>query len=112
MITNNYYNPEPKKHILCKYNCGASLTFDPNILSGISRKVIPLNLDGTLHNCPNRSHKCKDSIRTCYYCKQEITFHDDRTAPSGKKIPLNLNDTVHDCENNPFNRSKKENQVN
>jgi hypothetical protein len=98
--------PLELKNILCKYGCGASISFDPNILSAISRKVIPLNLDGTLHNCPNKSYKTKDSIRTCKYCNQKITFHDHIKTPTGKRIPLNLNDSIHDCEKNPYNQAR------
>jgi hypothetical protein len=102
----NNYNQTTKKDIPCKYDCGNRIRFDPNILSDISRKVIPLNLDGTPHYCPNRSHQGKDTIRTCYYCKQNITFHDHIKTPTGKRIPLNLNDSIHDCERNPYNQAR------
>jgi hypothetical protein len=59
------------------------------------------------HGPNNNSCKGKDSVRICKYCNGEITFHDDRIAPSGKKIPLNLDDTIHDCKNNPYNQTKK-----
>jgi hypothetical protein len=59
-------------------------------------------------NSYNNNKQRQDSIKNCRYCNKQITFHDNRTAPSGKKIPLNLDSTVHDCENNPFNRSRKE----
>ena len=67
--------------------------------------MIPLNLDNTPHKCPNRSYK-RDSIRTCNYCKQKITFHENRKSPNGRKIPLNLNETIHDCILNPYNQAK------
>ena len=103
----NNYNQTTKKDIPCKYGCGTSIRFDPNSLSEISRKMIPLNLDNTPHNCPNRSYKGKDSVRTCKYCNGEITFHEDRKAPSGKKIPLNPDNSIHDCVLNPYNQGKQ-----
>ena len=103
----NSNTPLELKNILCKYGCGTRIRFNPNLLSEISQKLIPLNMDNSPHNCPNRPYK-KDSKRICRYCNQTIIFHDDVTAPSGKKIPLNLDSTVHDCESNPFNRSRKE----
>ena len=107
MNTNNNHNSDPKKHILCKYDCGTSIRFDPNILSDISRKMIPLNLDDTPHNCPNGLYRSKDSVRICKYCNGEITFHEDRKAPSGKKIPLNLDSSIHDCIFNLYNQAKQ-----
>lgn len=52
---NNNYDVVSKK--LCKFGCGNSIRFDPNVLSRISRKMIPLNLDNTPHNCPNGKFK-------------------------------------------------------
>jgi hypothetical protein len=111
MNTNSNTDLDHKKHIPCKYGCGANITFDPNILSGISRKMIPLNLDYTPHNCTNRLFKSKDSVKTCNYCGGRITFHEDRKARSGRKIPLNPDDTIHDCKLNPFNQAKKERTI-
>jgi hypothetical protein len=54
---------------------------------------------------PNNNTK-KDSVKICWYCNKEITFHEDTKAPSGKKIPLNRDNSVHDCLLNPFNEAK------
>jgi hypothetical protein len=106
MNSNNDYQADPKKYIPCKFGCGTSIRFDPTIVSDINRKMIPLNLDNTAHNCANRAYKTKDSVRICIHCKQQITFHENRKSPNGRKIPLNLNDTVHDCILNPYNQAR------
>jgi hypothetical protein len=83
-----------KKDILCKYGCRTPLKFDPNMISA-SGKKIPLNLDGTAHECSNRPYN--NGTRSCYYCSGLITFSDSITAESGKRIPLNPDSSLHDC---------------
>src|SRR5512133_1363580 len=38
------------------------------------------------HGPNNNSFRAKDSVRKCWYCDQDITFHNHIKAPSGKKI--------------------------
>jgi hypothetical protein len=104
-----------KKDIYCKYGCGTLIQFfyfttsDTRVCGKATGKLIPLNLDNSPHNCPNRPHKNKVEykIRTCNYCNQQITFEDSIRAKSGKRIPLNLKDkSYHNCSQNPFNRSR------
>lgn len=42
----------------CWYNCGADITFDDGV-RGKTGKKIPLNLDGTRHDCPNSPYRMK-----------------------------------------------------
>lgn len=39
----------------CWYNCGTDIIFDDGV-RGKTGKKIPLNLDGTRHDCPNSSY--------------------------------------------------------
>jgi hypothetical protein len=42
----------------CWYNCGTEITFDYGIISRTGKKI-PLNLDGTFHNCPNSPYNLR-----------------------------------------------------
>jgi hypothetical protein len=44
----------------CWYNCGTDIMFDDGA-RGKTGKKIPLNLDGTRHDCPNSPYKRKVS---------------------------------------------------
>jgi hypothetical protein len=44
----------------CWYNCGTDIIFDDGV-RGKTGKKIPLNLDGTRHDCPNSPYKRKVS---------------------------------------------------
>ena len=100
---------------ICKFGCGASIKFDNNRVSRRGIKI-PLNLDGTLHDCPNSPfNKAKQLQRinnnnttrtiTCKYCNQQITFNDNITSERGKKIPLNPDGSHHNCLQHPFNQT-------
>jgi hypothetical protein len=56
--SNNHQNTEfhPRKGTLCKFGCSTRITFDNNILSK-NGKMIPLNLDGSFHDCPARNQE-------------------------------------------------------
>jgi hypothetical protein len=103
----------------CRYRCGTPIKFDNNQVSASGLKI-PLNLDGTPHDCANRPYNRrrhqqlqtskpgkKWQIKPCKYCSQSITFDDDVTAASGKRIPLNPNGSHHECPNNPYNVARR-----
>jgi hypothetical protein len=109
-------NSSEKKDILCKYGCQTPIKFD---LSRVSARGIriPLNLDGSAHDCPLRQfNKTKqlqrinnnDIIRTinCKYCDQQISFSDNIRSERGKKIPLNPDGSHHNCPQRPFNQTR------
>jgi hypothetical protein len=104
MSSNSDYNKRVKKDILCKYGCGDPIKFDVNRVSRNGKKI-PLNLDGTAHDCSKRPYN--NGIRSCYYCSELITFSNSITAESGKMIPLNPDSSLHDCAKNPFNQTKR-----
>jgi hypothetical protein len=91
----------------CKY-CGMLIRFDAKMKSKNGRSI-PLNPDGTTHNCPNNPYnesaaysKTTKKIYYCNYCGKEITFDNSKKTPNGKSRPLNLDKTEHDCPNYPF----------
>ena len=47
----------------CWYNCGTHIIFDDGI-RGKTGKKIPLNLDGTRHDCPNSPYHKRNSQKT------------------------------------------------
>jgi hypothetical protein len=102
--------------IICKYGCQTTIKFDNSRVS-LKGIKIPLNLDGTAHNCPSspfnkakqRHEIYNNTIRTitCRYCGQQITFDDKITSARGRKIPLNVDGSNHNCTNNPFNKTSR-----
>lgn len=44
----------------CWYNCGTDIIFDDGVI-GKTGKKIPLNLDGTRHDCPNSPYHKRNS---------------------------------------------------
>lgn len=46
----------PNKGTLCKFGCGIRITFDSNTVSK-NGKIIPLNIDGSFHDCPARNQE-------------------------------------------------------
>lgn len=108
--------------IICKYGCQTPIKFDNNRVSTRGIKI-PLNLDGTLHDCPNSPfNKAKQRYEidnnnttrtiTCKYCGQQITFNDKITSARGRKIPLNIDGSNHNCRNNSFNQADRRNNDN
>jgi len=102
----------------CRYGCGTSVKFDNNHIS-VRGLRIPLNLDGTHHDCANRPYNIRKQqqlqilkprrwqIKPCKYCSQSITFDDDTRAPSGRRIPLNPNGSHHECPYSPYNMARQ-----
>jgi hypothetical protein len=102
----------------CRYDCRTPIKFDDNQVSVRGLKI-PLNLDGTRHDCANRLYnrriqqqlqilkpEKKLQIKPCKYCSQPIAFDDDIRAPSGKRIPLNADGSHHECLHNPYNMAR------
>ncbi|CAN5399331.1 hypothetical protein BH18THE2_BH18THE2_26640 [soil metagenome] len=54
MSSNIHSNRDTNKREYLCHGCGQPIKFDANVTSSISGKAIPLNLDGTQHDCPNR----------------------------------------------------------
>jgi hypothetical protein len=114
--TNN--NGPTEKNTWCKYGCQTAIKFDKNQVSARGVKI-PLNLDGTPHDCPRSPfNKAKhgqeidiNTIRTitCKYCGQQITFNNKITSARGRKIPLNGDGSNHNCRNNFFNQVDRRN---
>lgn len=109
-------NSPVKKEILCKFGCQTAIKFHSSQIS-VTGKKIPLNQDGTPHNCPLRPfNKLKQiqqthnnaarSAITCKYCSQQITFKESIASARGKKIPLNSDGSHHDCPQRPFNQAR------
>lgn len=107
MSLNN--NNRLKKNTFCKYGCQTPIKFDNSQVSTRGIKI-PLNLDGTLHDCPNspfnkakQRHKIDNNNTTrtitCKYCGQQIMFNDKITSARGRKIPLNIDGSNHNCPN-------------
>ena len=104
--------------LYCRYGCGTPIKFDDNQVSPRGLRI-PLNLDGTRHDCAyrpyNRSRlqlqiskpEKKWQIKSCKYCNQSITFDNDVRAPSGKRIPLNPNGSHHECPYNQYNMARR-----
>jgi hypothetical protein len=103
----------------CRYGCGTPIKFDSNQVSARGLKI-PLNLNGTRHDCANRPYNRRRlqqlqilkprktwQIKPCKYCSQSITFDDDVRTPSGKRIPLNADGSHHECPNNPYNVARR-----
>ena len=104
--------------IICKYGCQTPIKFDLSRVSARGIKI-PLNLDGTLHDCPNSPFNKAKQLQqinnnndtrsiNCKYCSQQITFNDNIISRKGRKIPLNLDGSNHNCPQNPFNLSKRD----
>ena len=104
----------------CKYGCQTPIKLKDSQVS-IRGLKIPLNLDGTAHDCANRPYNKRRkpqqqiskaattwNVKPCKYCGQSITFNDSVTAPSGKKIPLNIDGSHHECPRNPFNIARQQ----
>jgi DNA-directed RNA polymerase subunit RPC12/RpoP len=119
MSSNNNIDAQFKKDTFCKYGCYTRIKFDNSQVSVRGRKI-PLNLDGSLHDCPNSQfNKAKqlqrinnnDATRAiiCKYCGQQIMFNDKVTSVRGRKIPLNIDGSNHNCPNNSFNQARRRN---
>ena len=92
--------------IICKYGCQTAIKFDNRQVSAKGIKI-PLNLDGSPHDCPKRPSLSNKGTITCKYCTQSITFDNNIKAKSGKKIPLNIDGSNHNCPKSPYNVSKR-----
>jgi hypothetical protein len=103
---------------LCRYGCQTPIKFDNNELSASGVKI-PLNLDGTQHDCANRPYNRRKqmlaqtpklwgkwNIKPCKYCSQPITFDDSVRATSGKRIPLNADGSHHECAKKSYNTAR------
>ena len=103
----------------CRYGCGTPIKFDSNQVSRRGLQI-PLNLNGTHHDCANRPYNRRKhqqlqivnpgkkwQIKPCKYCRASITFDDDVTASSGKRIPLNPNGSHHECPYNQYNLARR-----
>ena len=103
----------------CRYGCGTPIKFDDTQVSARGLRI-PLNPDGTHHDCDNRPYnrrryqqrqilrpEKKWQIKPCKYCSQSITFDDGITAPSGKRIPLNADGSHHECPYNQYNLARR-----
>lgn len=105
----NTINPSNKKlSLLCKYGCQSPIKFDNSRISANGRKI-PLNMDGTPHDCTSKRLAYNRRTIPCKYCTQQITFDEKVKADSGKMIPLNPDGTYHNCAKAPFNLSKSMN---
>ena len=92
--------------LLCRYGCQTAIKFDNNRIGPNGRKI-PLNTDGSPHQCPKRL----PLTIACKHCGQQITFDDKIKADSGKMIPLNPDGTYHNCAKAPFNMSKNRKHI-
>ena len=54
---------EQKKKTFCRNNCGTELHFDKNVLSK-NGKLIPLEIDGQPHQCPNKEQFLQQDTST------------------------------------------------
>ena len=103
----------------CRYGRGTRIKFDNNQVSPRGLQI-PLNLDGTRHDCANRPYNRRKpqqlqilkprktwQIKPCKYCRESITFYDDVRASSGKRIPLNADGSHHECPFNPYNMARR-----
>jgi hypothetical protein len=106
MPFHNNNNPI-KKNTFCKYGCQTAIKFDNRRVSAKEIKI-PLNLDGSPHDCPKRPSSYNKGTITCKYCTQPITFDNNIKSKSGKKIPLNLDGTYHNCPRSAFNLSQRD----
>jgi hypothetical protein len=118
MSSNNNIDAQFKKDTFCKYGCYTRIKFDNSRVSVRGRKI-PLNLDGSLHDCPNGPfNKAKQLQRinnndvtrtiTCKYCGQQIMFNDKIISARGRKIPLNIDGSNHNCPNQALRRNSCE----
>jgi hypothetical protein len=110
-------NNSIKKNTFCKYGCQTAIKFDNSRVTAKGVKI-PLNLDGTLHDCPNGPFNKTKQLHeidgnnnttrtiTCKYCNQQITFNDNIISERGKKIPLNPDGSHHSCPQRPFNQAR------
>ena len=114
MSFNNNNNSPAEKNTFCKYGCQTAIKFDNSRVSAKGIKI-PLNLDGSPHDCPSSPfNKAKqrheihnnDVSRTipCKYCSQQIMFNDKITSVRGRKIPLNIDGSNHNCPQNPLKK--------
>jgi hypothetical protein len=91
--------------LYCQYGCGSVIKFKKDLIT-TTGKLIPLNSDGTYHDCNNSPYnKRKQSPIKCNYCGQEITFDKNIISKNGRKIPLNKDGSYHDCPQHPFNQA-------
>ena len=54
------------------FTCPAEIKFDPKVVSKNGKKI-PLNLDSTPHQCPNKKPFVKQFVETAQKVEQEIT---------------------------------------
>lgn len=81
------YQRNSVKEYLCRNGCGTKIRFDKNKVSE-SKKIIPLDPDGTPHICS------KAPKIPCRFCAKEISF--ERT-PSDKWIAHDPDGSFHAC---------------
>ena len=106
---------------MCKFGCQIPIKFDNSRVSAKGKKI-PLNVDGSPHDCPSSPfNKAKQrheidnnttSTITCRYCSQQIRFDDKIISVRGRKIPLNIDGSNHNCRNNSFNQVDRRNNDN
>jgi hypothetical protein len=95
---------EVKKGIACRNGCQTIIHFDKSTKSPRG-KFIPLNPDGSTHNCPNSGQQFAVD---CYYCGNRLTFNDRVRSKSGKCIPLDEDGSHHECTMHPYNQLTQE----
>lgn len=59
----NIHGSSMKKVVYCRKGCGGRLKFDKNVHSP-SGKLVPLNLDGSKHECPLDPYNGKEKRQT------------------------------------------------
>ena len=118
MSFNNNNNSPVEKNAFCKYGCKTPIKFDNSQVSTRGIKI-PLNLDGSPHDCPSSTFNTAKRLQqidnnnvttsiNCKYCSQQITFNDNITSERGKKIPLNPDGSHHNCLQRPFNQARSD----
>lgn len=67
----------------CWYNCGIDITFDDGVIGKTGRRI-PLNLDGTRHDCPNSPYKRK--VLQTQYIQSQGTQQSEPTVVTADKL--------------------------
>jgi hypothetical protein len=91
--------------LMCYNKCGQQIKFDDNVRAA-SGKKIPLNLDGSCHQCANKSkpqhqqpqqqQRQKTPI-LCRGCGAQIRFSKYHRTENQGWIPLNTDGSYHEC---------------
>jgi hypothetical protein len=110
MVMNTNIASNKRLSLFCKYGCQTPIKFDNSQISANGKKI-PLNLDGTPHDCTSKRLAYNRRTIACKYCTQQITFDENVKADSGKMIPLNPDGAYHNCAKAPFNLSKNREKI-